>query len=426
MSFFLYFRTIFLIQLYFFSYSTFGCSASLTSVQSDTTNQVSVSCPKYTTIYTSGTSPDTKTIYPESTSSESTSSESTSTESVTTSTQSQSSPVIVVSTVGTVTETTISGSIEYTTTIPAEGITSGTVEIVEPTAGTVTETITSGTLPFTTTLAQASGTVSGTVEVVSPENNPTTIYSGTVPTTETFSSSTVVVIPTAVCDGVRGLEYAVYDYTISSSKNEFCYPTNGQTDVFAFNEPAYFGSSDLNQSSPLFTGVFSSTDDIPEWASSWYLPPYPPQASDMASTYCACKVIVYQFFLRIPETDTYTLVVNNVDDVFFGWFGDKAISGWSNNNFDAYSYWHESPNMGLGTVGMGNFTVGNYSEGYFLPVRFVVANGAYIGGFDFYFTSDSTGPLATTSYSYTKTCTQQFLPFGQGNGGVNGPTEKLS
>ncbi|KAL2311803.1 putative cell agglutination protein SPAPB2C8.01 [Schizosaccharomyces pombe] len=318
---------------------------------------------------------------------------------------------------GTVTGTLTSGSQFFTTTIAqASGSVSGNVEVIEPSGSTVTSTIYSGSESFTTTLAVGSGTIPGTVEVILPA--PTTIYTGTVATTITYSSSstpvsTVVVIPTAVCSGVRGLQYAVYNYDISASKSKFCV-SSGNTDVAAFTQPAYFGSSSLDQSSPLFTGVLSSTAALPEWTSSYYLPDYPPDATAMESTRCNCKAIVYQFFFRVPYTDTYELNVYNVDDVFYGWFGDKAISGWSNTNYDAYAYWHVT----TGQTGMGSFSMGTLTQGSFLPIRLIVANGGGKGGFNFDFSS-STDTYAATSYAYTATCTQSFLPFGLGNGGID-------
>ncbi|KAL2314283.1 putative cell agglutination protein pfl4 [Schizosaccharomyces pombe] len=319
--------------------------------------------------------------------------------------------------VGTVTTTLQSGSQAFTTTVPASGSVSGTVEVVQPTGGTVTNTVYEGSQTITSTLATASGTVPGTVEVILP--GPSTIYSGTVATTITYDvsstpASTVVVIPTAVCNGERGLQYAVYNYDISSSKNQFC-ATSGVTDVSSFTQPAYFGSSDLDQSSPLFTGVLSSSDSVPQWTSSYNLPGYPPNATAMGSTSSACKVIVYQFFFRVPVTDTFSLDVTNVDDVFYGWFGDKAISGWSNTNYDTYAYWHATN----GQTGIASFSMGSLTADTYVPVRFVVANGAGKGGFDFSFVDSEGNSYNPTSYAYTATCTESFLPFGQGNGGVD-------
>lgn len=372
----------------------FTSAAHSTSVSVETG-----SCVRYTTIYSSGSSEFTSTIIP-------------------TTSSSSSSTFVPVS----------------THTSSAANTTSG--EIVISSSSSTSSEYSSSTTPITSasssdsfipsssqTISSSSSTtdnvvVSSSVSSTISSTPVSTIYSGTTGTTFTSSSTTYQVIPTQICDGVRGLEYAVYNYDLPS-KSTFCQPANGYTEVSTFNRPAYFGSEDLKQSAPLFTGVFSSLDDIPTYSASNYLPAYPPNPEQMSSTSSSCKTIVYQFFFRVPATDNWTLFVKNVDDAFFGWFGDKAISGWSNTNYDAYAHWR------IGAYGMGTFDLGYLEQDSFVPVRFVLANGAYIGGFDFAFNSSSTGPVRTTSYSYTSTCDKSFLPFGKGNGGLDEGTANV-
>lgn len=135
----------------------------------------------------------------------------------------------------------------------------------------------------------------------------------------------------------------------------------------------------------------------------------------MGNTTSTCKVVIYQFFFRVPVSGLFTLAITNVDDVFYGWAGSKAISGWSNKNYDSYAYWH----ITTGKTGIASFSMGSLTAGSFIPIRFVVANGAGKGGFDFDFIGPDGTSYNPTSYAYTATCTQIFLPFGKGNGGVD-------
>jgi hypothetical protein len=72
----------------------------------------------------------------------------------------------VVQAQGTTTETSwlSAGQTGYTSTVPADGTTSGTVVYASPSAQTVTTTITSGGSAYTTTVANGTQSNAGTIE----------------------------------------------------------------------------------------------------------------------------------------------------------------------------------------------------------------------------------------------------------------------
>ncbi|KAI3319321.1 hypothetical protein HD806DRAFT_509656 [Xylariaceae sp. AK1471] len=81
-------------------------------------------------------------------------------------------------------------------------------------------------------------------------------------------------------------------------------------------------------------------------------------------------------YLWACEKGTWTFNISNVDDLVLAWVGDKAYSGWTDDNADARAvFLFENP----GRVGSANFAV-DLDGGAFVPIRFVLANAQGDGG----------------------------------------------
>lgn len=76
-------------------------------------------------------------------------------------------------------------------------------------------------------------------------------------------------------------------------------------------------------------------------------------------------------YFYVPQSGSYTITYDFVDDAAFTWVGALAYSGWNNNNSDLYANWGSAANP---TV-MVSLTKGEY-----VPIRVAMGQGGGAGG----------------------------------------------
>jgi hypothetical protein len=115
------------------------------------------------------------------------------------------------------------------------------------------------------------------------------------------------------------------------------------------------------------------------------------------SELCDVIGVVFQGFFVVPTTGSFTFATPRVDDMWYIWHGDTALSGWNGTNYDAAAK----------RSGASSSYTMTLSKGYILPVTFLWTNNGGPGYINFQVTfpngtivTDTTGlftPPSTTN-----------------------------
>lgn len=167
-------------------------------------------------------------------------------------------------------------------------------------------------------------------------------------------------------DDTKGNHYTIghsYSYTLIETD-----AVGTGLNYYRYNNPyTTYDYPDLS----VFQGTnYVESGIIQNLASIYTFPQYYPQAfcqiPGMANMWqCDYTAIVFHGYFIAPETGTYSFdtPIYAIDDEWFMWHSDNAISGWNRNNFDVHCIWEQSSSYQI-----------NLTEGYALPVTFLWAN----------------------------------------------------
>ncbi|OTA98469.1 hypothetical protein M426DRAFT_325947 [Hypoxylon sp. CI-4A] len=141
-------------------------------------------------------------------------------------------------------------------------------------------------------------------------------------------------------------------------------------DIFKTQEPVY---SDVT---PWIGKHLGYTDANPDTTTFYG------STEELNNTYFALNQHAY---LYACEGGTWQFDITYVDDVVLAWVGEKAYSGWTDENADAKAVWTY---LGDNHYGSASFRT-DLDGGRFHPLRFVFANGQWGGLFNLTITSPS-------------------------------------
>lgn len=254
-------------------------------------------------------------------------------------------------------------SAPYTSTVPAQGSTSGTVIVGSP-IGTYTTTRyltrTNNTVTIRTVTSTASGNSSGVVyDDFKASTTTLTAYGPTgttvVQTQVNTTPGTVQIIyptPATTCSNA-GMQWAIYTTGV---------PTNNDGSIYANFQPTTF-----KPVRPFATGTVSAIGPLNN----------PSTSNTQISVYNSPSfqsngwALDHKGYLFASQSGNYTFQAQNPDDIVMVWLGTNAYSGWNNNTGN----WILRSCYGNGeTTATQSLDQGQY---YPLRVLFANAQGAY-------------------------------------------------
>lgn len=154
---------------------------------------------------------------------------------------------------------------------------------------------------------------------------------------------------TLIETGTAGSGLNYYRYNNPTALGDYAYP-----DLSIFQGTNYVATG-------LLQNLASIQTDPSYYPAQYYTCTDPITGSSWS---CERTALVFHGYFIASDAGTYSFDTPiGIDDEWFMWHGDTALSGWNRNNFDAHAIWEQSSSYKV-----------TLPKGYILPVTFLWAN----------------------------------------------------